>query len=73
VNEEWRPFRTGEYEVSDLGNVRRAVPGISTFVGRPVRPVSGATGYAQITLRISGDGKRLYVHRSWVHVHRAGS
>lgn len=32
ATEEWRVFREGLYEVSSLGNVRRARPGIATFV-----------------------------------------
>ena len=57
--EVWRVFRDGFYEVSSFGNVRRAKPGIATFVGRPLRPTMSATGYAQVQL---GDS-RLYVHR----------
>lgn len=65
MNEEWRPFRDGLYEASSHGNIRRAKPGIATFVGRPVKPVMGSTGYAQIGLS-TGNGRqqlRTYVHR----------
>lgn len=58
MNEEWRVWRDGTYEVSSLGNVRRAKPGISTFVGRPVKPVASGTGYHQMQL-----GCRVYTHR----------
>jgi hypothetical protein len=56
--EEWRSCGGGDYEVSSFGNIRRATPGISTFVGRPLKPVGGSTGYAQVQL---GD-RRIYVH-----------
>ncbi len=59
VIERWVTFRDGTYEVSNLGSIRRAKPGISTFVGRPVRPVGSPTGYMQVSL----SGSRLYVHR----------
>ena len=61
VNEEWRLIHDDYYEVSNLGNVRRAKPGIATFVGRPVLPIIGMGGYAQLAL--SGLKKRrAYVH-----------
>lgn len=63
MTEKWIPFRSGEYEVSDLGNFRRATPGISTFVGRPLQPLESATGYLQVALRIDGRSLRLYAHR----------
>jgi hypothetical protein len=58
--EEWRPLRDGTYDVSSLGNVRRAKPGIATFVGRPLRPYAGATGYAMV--RVKRDCGE-YLHR----------
>lgn len=61
--EEWRVFRDGTYEASSLGNIRRAKPGIATFVGRQLQPVGGGTGYQQVSLTIDGAQKRFYVHR----------
>jgi hypothetical protein len=61
--EEWRSIFDGFYEVSNLGNVRRAKPGTSTFVGRPVQPIVGATGYAQVQLSAPHGSVRAYVHR----------
>lgn len=59
--ERWRLIHNGYYEVSDLGNVRRAKAGIATFIGRPLYPVHGGTGYDQVVL--SGDApRRAYVH-----------
>lgn len=61
MNEEWREVHEGFYEVSNLGKVRRAKPGISTFVGRPVNPVFSATGYAQVHLA-GNVQRRAYIH-----------
>ena len=57
----WRLIHDDFYEVSDMGNIRRAKPGISTFVGRPCLPICGSAGYAQVAL--SGlKTRRAYVH-----------
>lgn len=63
VSEVWAEFCDGFYEVSSTGNIRRAKPGIATFVGRPVSPVCGPTGYKVIAVG-NGTGKqqRKYVH-----------
>jgi hypothetical protein len=54
--------QSGRYEVSNLGAVRRAIPGISTYVGRPCRPQLGPGGYEQVCL--SGESSpKQYVHR----------
>lgn len=66
MKERWRPFREGMYEASSLGNIRRAMPGIATFIGRPLHPSVGATGYPQVGLSEPGMGRKqrkLYVHR----------
>ncbi len=61
VIEEWREIHDGYYEVSNLGNVRRAKPGTATFVGRPVLPIISGGGYAQVAL--SGmTARRAYIH-----------
>lgn len=62
MNEIWKPWRDGTYEVSDAGNIRRAKPGISTFVGRPVKPMVAAGGYTQAQLKSDGKSIRAYVH-----------
>lgn len=61
--EEWREFRDGTYEVSTLGNVRRAKPGTATFVGRPLLPTTGPGGYPQVHLHGHTFNARMYVHR----------
>src|ERR1017187_3153257 len=62
--ETWKSWRDGTYEVSDLGNVRRAKPGISTFVGRPVKPIMSAGGYAQVALKSENKTFRVYIHQA---------
>lgn len=59
--ETWKEIHDGFYEISDMGNVKRAKPGVATFVGRPVQPVSSATGYMQVHLGGSSK-RRAYVH-----------
>lgn len=68
MSEVWKPWRDGTYEVSDSGNIRRAKPGISTFVGRPVRPSVGGSGYAQAQLSSDGKSCRVYVHHAVMEV-----
>ncbi len=63
--EEWRKYREGTYEVSNLGRVRRNAPGISTYIGRVLFPSFSPTGYLQAALSLPGveKQKREYVHR----------
>lgn len=58
----WMPIYDGYYDVNELGEIRRAKPGIATFVGRPVRPIQGPTGYAQVQLHFGDRNRRAYVH-----------
>lgn len=58
------PWRDGTYEVSNMGQIRRAKPGISTYVGRPVKPSCGAAGYMQAQLVSDGKSQRVYVHHA---------
>lgn len=63
MSEVWKEFANGFYEVSSLGNVRRAKPGIATFVGRPISPIKSGTGYAVISVNDgSGKQKVRYLH-----------
>lgn len=61
MKETWKEIHDGFYEVSDLGRIRRAKPGISTFVGRIVSPNLGAGGYLQVQLNGSIKQRR-YLH-----------
>jgi len=60
--ETWVEVFNGFYEVSNMGNIRRARPGISTFVGRPVTPMASGAGYKQVQLSDGVSSKRMYVH-----------
>jgi len=60
--ETWVDVFNGFYEVSDRGNIRRAKPGISTFVGRPVTPMASGSGYKQVQLSDGISSKKYYVH-----------
>ena len=60
--ENWKTVFDGAYEVSDLGNVRRAIPGVSTFIGRPVLPNFSPGGYLQVAFSAYGKTKRIYIH-----------
>lgn len=62
MRERWRAFFDGYYEVSDMGRIRRAKPGVATFVGRPVQPVSGPGGYPQVQVCGGGKIRRMYLH-----------
>jgi hypothetical protein len=73
IDEEWCEIWDGFYEVSSLGNMRRAKPGISTFVGRPIKPVASATGYAMVALCSREPGRRQptrYLHRLVIEAFR---
>lgn len=61
IVEEWREIHDGYYEVSNLGNVRRAKAGVATFVGRPVMPIATGHGYSQVQLG-GNRSRRAYVH-----------
>lgn len=59
----WRPVRGGHYEVSDLGRVRRAVPGNGTWPGRILKPKRDKDGYLLVSLSIDGQISTEKVHR----------
>ena len=63
VEERWLLICDGFYEVSDLGNIKRAKAGHATFIGRPLLPISSPAGYLQVSLK-AGKNKaiRKYVH-----------
>lgn len=60
--EEWRVIFDGFYEVSSHGNVRRAKPGMGTFVGRPLLSCLSTGGYLQVLLSSPSKSARRYVH-----------
>lgn len=60
--EEWRPWRDGAYEVSNLGRVRRAKPGRRTAVGRALRAYVGGAGYLYVSPVVAGRNRPTTVH-----------
>lgn len=52
----------GAYEVSNLGNVRRATPGRKTYAGRPLKPTRMKIGYLSIATTQNGKVVRTYIH-----------
>lgn len=62
AGEEWRPWRNGDYEVSNAGRVRRARPGKRTYVGRILRSFVAKNGYLQVCPVIMGKNRATYVH-----------
>ncbi len=63
MSEQWKPVLDGYYEVSSTGELRRAKPGTSTRVGRPVRPILLPNGYVQWSPCVHGKNDRVYAHR----------
>lgn len=52
-----------DYEVSDLGQVRRVTPGRKTFPGKILKPLSMGQGYLSVALVAEGAVFRRYIHR----------
>lgn len=62
--EEWRKVVNGYYEVSNLGNVRRSMPGENTFVGRNKKTSLSGNGYLIFGAFAGGVRKNILVHRA---------
>ena len=60
--EEWRTVLDGAYEVSNLGNMRRAKPGRRTYVGRPVKPIVLMIGYLAVRPVVDGKNVQMFLH-----------
>ena len=60
--EEWRKVLSGFYEVSNLGFVRRIVPGKGARVGKTLRRHIATTGYYVVNICIGGKPKVCHVH-----------
>lgn len=64
-HEEWRPFLEGFYEVSNIGRVRRAKPGVNTSVGRlKVTRARSENGYCLFGAFVEGRRFEILVHRA---------
>lgn len=61
--EYWKHIADGFYEVSSMGNVRRAKPGIGTFVGRPLKTINSPLGYSMVVFSCNGTSQRHLIHR----------
>lgn len=59
MNETWREFMPN-YEVSDLGRVRRSTAGRKTYAGRVMKQQLQAIGY--MSVRPTRDGKNVHVY-----------
>ncbi len=63
MTEQWKECCEGFYEVSDLGRVRRAKPGKTTWVGRVLKHKPGKRGYCRIHAVMDGVTKERKVHQ----------
>lgn len=63
--EEWRPIRGLEenYEVSNLGRVRRIKTGCGTYEGRILNFVNHNNGYLIASMSLNAKHYRRFVHR----------
>lgn len=63
--EEWRPVRGLEdnYEVSNLGRVRRIKSGCGTYEGRILNFLNHSNGYVIAPMTLNSKKHRRYVHR----------
>lgn len=50
------------YEVSNLGRVRRSSPGRRTFKGRVLSPIAMSIGYFSVKPVIEGKNRQCYIH-----------
>jgi hypothetical protein len=60
--EVWRPSLAPNYEVSDLGRVRRSAPGRRTYAGRVMKPQLMRIGYLSVRPTVAGENVAFYVH-----------
>lgn len=67
MNEIWKPFWDGKYEVSNLGRARRSAPGRRTAAGRLLSPISLSVGYLAIRPVQNGKNRQAYVHDLVAH------
>jgi hypothetical protein len=60
--ENWRSVDGGVYEVSDIGRVRRALPGKGSPVGHILSPIVSTSGYWTVTLSQKPKVRVVAVH-----------
>jgi hypothetical protein len=62
--EEWKPVPDWpEYEVSNMGQVRRAMSGSNAKIGKILKPQPLGAGYQCVNLSGHGTRKKMLVHR----------
>lgn len=64
IEEEWKPWRAGDYEVSSHGRVRRASRAPGATVGRVLKLATSANGYRAFRASVGGVITNQYVHRA---------
>jgi hypothetical protein len=63
-DEVWKPVTVcGDYEISNMGRIRRATPGKKTYVGKILKDQKVGSGYRAIRLTMSGKQYQFYIHR----------
>jgi hypothetical protein len=62
MTETWKECFSGSYEVSSMGNVRRAKPGRGTYAGRPIKPILMKIGYLEFRPVVNGKNVAQYLH-----------
>lgn len=64
MDEIWRPIPGAlQYEVSDMGRVRRIAKGKGTVSGKVLKPFDGGNGYLKVALSCEGVVRKRAVHR----------
>jgi hypothetical protein len=62
MNETFKPCRFPEYQVSNLGRVKRVLGGQGARVNRCLSPHKSSNGYLQIRLTTNGEKKIASIH-----------
>lgn len=62
MNEIFKPCRFLEYQVSNLGSVKRVLGGQGARLGRCLSPHKSSNGYLQVRLTTNGEQKIVAVH-----------
>ena len=60
MNEIWKPYLGGKYQVSNLGNVKSFM---RTPEGRLLKPTKNGSGFFRISTTLQGTPTELFVHK----------
>jgi hypothetical protein len=70
MNEEWRVIEDApSYAISNMGEAKRILPGVNTFIGRIVKQQVNRDGYHIVQLSCPGSGTGIG-RKVWRTVHR---